>query len=103
MFGLTLTGRLHAAESAPQTVAGDRGRVATPGLLARVAIASLILGVGLLNIANANWAHAIGVASLLAFIVTAFLAIVPSALAGEESLRPPGSSGLPAKRRPGSN
>jgi cytochrome d ubiquinol oxidase subunit II len=93
LFRLTLTGRLHAAEAAPQTVTGDRGRVATPGLLARVATASLVIGFGLLNVADASWAHAVGVASLFAFVVTAFLAIVPSALTGEESPLPPECSG----------
>jgi cytochrome d ubiquinol oxidase subunit II len=93
LFRLTLTGRLHGSEADLQEVAGRRGRVATPGLLARVATASLIIGFGLLNVADASWAHAVGVASLFAFIVTAFLAIVPSALTGEGSSMPPESSG----------
>jgi cytochrome d ubiquinol oxidase subunit II len=93
LFRLTLTGRLRGADARPQTVAGDRGRVGTPGLLARVATSLLIIGFGLLNVADARWAHAVGVASLFAFIVTAFLAIVPSALTGEGSSTPPESSG----------
>jgi cytochrome d ubiquinol oxidase subunit II len=83
LFRLTLTGRLHGAEAGRPEVAGNRGGLAKSGLLTRVAIACLIIGFGLLNVANAKWAHAVGVASLLAFIVTAFLAIVPSALASE--------------------
>jgi cytochrome d ubiquinol oxidase subunit II len=83
LFRLTLTGRLHSAEAGRQEVAGSRDGLAKPGLLARVAMACMIIGVGLLNVANAKWAHAVGVASLFACIVTAFLAIVPSAVATE--------------------
>jgi cytochrome d ubiquinol oxidase subunit II len=93
LFRLTLSGRLDGAEARPQEVAGDRGGVATPALLARVAIASLILGFGLLNVADANWAHAVGVVSLFGFIVTAFLAIIPSAVTSGESSIQPESSG----------
>jgi cytochrome d ubiquinol oxidase subunit II len=92
LFRLTLTGRLHGAEAAPVKAAVDRGGLAKPGLLARAAFACLIIGLGLLNVANAKWAHAVGVASLFAFIVTAFLAIVPSALASDETLTPSQSS-----------
>ena len=48
---------------------------------ARIAVALLIVGIGLLTVAEAPWAHAIGVVSLLAFIVVAFAALVPQALA----------------------
>jgi cytochrome d ubiquinol oxidase subunit II len=85
LFRLQLTGRLQGAEPGVPQAAGDRGGLAQPGLLARVAVACLIIGFGLLNVANANWAHAVGVASLFVFIVTAFLAIVPSAIAIERS------------------
>jgi cytochrome d ubiquinol oxidase subunit II len=93
LFRLTLTGRLHGVEAGPPAIAGDRRVLATPGLLARTAAACLIIGFGLLNVANARWAHAVGVASLFAFILTAFLAIVPSALTSEEPSMPPESSG----------
>lgn len=52
-----------------------------PALGARLAVALLIVGIGLLNVANAPWAHAIGVVSLLAFVLAAFAALVPRALA----------------------
>jgi cytochrome d ubiquinol oxidase subunit II len=80
LFRLTLTGQLHGAETgdAPP-VAGARAP-SMPSLLARIAVACLIAGIGLLNVASAQWAHAIGVVSLLAFIVTGFLATVPAAL-----------------------
>jgi cytochrome d ubiquinol oxidase subunit II len=80
LFRLTLTGRLHGAEAATHDLANRRGGVAKPALLARVAVACLLIGFGLLNIANADWAHAVGVASLFGFIVSASLAIIPAAL-----------------------
>ena len=59
----------------------------TIGSLARWAIASLIAGIGLLNVANAGWAHAIGVACLLCFIVIAFRLIIAAALAEQPATR----------------
>jgi cytochrome d ubiquinol oxidase subunit II len=52
-----------------------------PGLLLRSAAACLIAGIGFLNVADAGWAHAIGVLSLVAFVVLGFLTIVPRDLA----------------------
>ena len=48
--------------------------------IARLAIVCLIAGFALLNIANAMWAHAIGVTCLIGFVVLAFGAIVVPAL-----------------------
>ncbi len=48
-----------------------------PGLLPRLAIACLVAGIGFTTIANAAWAHTIGVLSLFAFIVFAFPAALP--------------------------
>lgn len=92
LFRLTLTGRLQGTEAEAPAAASVRGDLANPGLLARAAIACLIIGFGLLNVANAQWAHAVGVTSLFAFIVTAFLAIVPPALTSDGSVTPPQSS-----------
>jgi cytochrome d ubiquinol oxidase subunit II len=47
------------------------------GLLPRLAIACLVAGIGFTTIANAAWAHTIGVFSLFAFIVVAFPAALP--------------------------
>jgi cytochrome d ubiquinol oxidase subunit II len=80
LFRLTLAGRLHGAETATQELATRRNGYASPALLARASVACLIIGFGLLNVAEAGWAHAVGVASLFGFIVTAFLAIVPAAV-----------------------
>jgi cytochrome d ubiquinol oxidase subunit II len=49
----------------------------------RVTAALFIAGVGFLSIAEAGWAHAIGVFSLAGFMVVGFVAIVPRDL-GEE-------------------
>ena len=48
-----------------------------PGLLPRLAIACLVAGVGFLTVAEAAWAHAVGVLCLFAFIVAAFPAALP--------------------------
>ena len=46
------------------------------GLLARAAVAFLIAGVGLLNFADADWTHAVGLVCLLGFAVAMFAAVV---------------------------
>jgi hypothetical protein len=83
LFGLALAGRFQSPES---TVSG-RGiqhvRPVRSALLARLAIACLIAGFLLLNIANAQWAHAAGLVFLLVFILVASRAITFTAL-GEQ-------------------
>jgi cytochrome d ubiquinol oxidase subunit II len=76
LFTLTLKGQLHGVNATAQELPDSPGTAAKPALLARVAVAALIAGIGLLNVADAGWAHAVGVASLFAFIVSAFLAIL---------------------------
>jgi cytochrome d ubiquinol oxidase subunit II len=51
------------------------------GLLGRVAGALLLAGFGFLTIAEAGWAHAIGVFALFGFLGCGFLALAPSELA----------------------
>jgi cytochrome d ubiquinol oxidase subunit II len=84
LFRLALTGQLEGTEATDQALAREARDVAEPGLLGRVAVACLISGVGLLNVADASWAHAVGVASLFGFIVSAFLAIVIDPPAADE-------------------
>jgi cytochrome d ubiquinol oxidase subunit II len=80
LFGLALTGRFRAAERpGAEAVAPGSARI-RPGLLARAAIGCLIAGFGLLNVADARWAHGVGVVCLLAFVVLAFRAIIFTAL-----------------------
>ena len=78
LFRLTLAGRFdEGARAAAAPQARPRAGV-RPGALARTAAASLIAGVGLLTVAHAGWAHAVGVAALFAFMVSAFLALEPA-------------------------
>src|SRR3954447_3377764 len=72
LFRLELTGRFRADASTSSVLGGTR-RPFDPPRLTRVAVACLIAGLGLLTIADAAWAHAIGVVSLLGFMVAAFL------------------------------
>jgi cytochrome d ubiquinol oxidase subunit II len=83
LFRLTLTGRFDPDAGEPPPATGPVGALG-PGLGARVAVALLICGVGLLNAATAPWAHALGVVSLFGFMIATFAAIVPRALADEE-------------------
>ena len=81
LFRLTLGGRFRGSElRVLETQRIHRSATVNAGRLARVALACLIAGFGLLNIANAGWAHAVGVACLIAFVLVAFAAIVIPAL-----------------------
>ena len=56
---------------------------AAPGLLGRVAAACLVAGFGLLTVAEAGWAHALGVVALFGFLVIGFAGAVPALLEDE--------------------
>jgi cytochrome d ubiquinol oxidase subunit II len=86
LFVLALSGRFAAAEETPAPVAHERLRFA-PRLLVRSAAACLVAGFGLLNVADANWAHAVGLACLLAFVVLGFAAIVYPELGEDTRIR----------------
>jgi cytochrome d ubiquinol oxidase subunit II len=83
LFRLVLGGRLGYAEgqAPPAPTAGAIITASAQGLLARSAGACLIGGVGFLTIADAPWAHAIGVVCLLSFVVLGFGAVRPDELA----------------------
>jgi cytochrome d ubiquinol oxidase subunit II len=86
LFRLVLSGRFGIAQ-APSSASAPEGqhrRRFAPRLLARAAVACLIAGFGLLNVADARWAHPIGLVCLFAFLVIAFCAIVLPAV-GEET------------------
>ncbi|MDQ6749364.1 MAG: cytochrome d ubiquinol oxidase subunit II [Actinomycetota bacterium] len=83
LFRLALGGRLGQAEAERASEAPRSGELlfaSAPGFLGRTAIASLALGTGLLAIAEADWAHAVGLIALLAFVVVGFLWAVPALL-----------------------
>jgi cytochrome bd ubiquinol oxidase subunit II len=98
LFRLTVSGRLdHAAQAArPARPARALLRASTPGLLARLAGAFAFAGIALLTGADAGWAHAIGVAFLLGFIVAAFLAATPAELAKTPPDEPGGDPRRPS-------
>jgi cytochrome bd ubiquinol oxidase subunit II len=73
LFRLTLGGRLSEAELAQER--RQRAAVPRPGArVGRFAAASLVAGIGFLTIADAAWAHALGVAFFLAFVALGFRA-----------------------------
>jgi cytochrome bd ubiquinol oxidase subunit II len=79
LFRLVLGGRLgYGGEAPDQPTRREVAAAARPGLLARVAAACAVAGFGLLTVAEAGWAHGLGVLALLAFIVLGFLAAVPA-------------------------
>jgi len=80
LFRLALTGRFQAAEgTVPDEVAHPLRNISS-GLVARLAVAFLVAGFGLLNIATAQWSHAVGVVCLICFGLLGFRAIVFSAI-----------------------
>ena len=82
LFRLTVAGRFRAGERGGLETATVRRVKVNVRLLTRVAVACLIAGFGLLNIADATWAHAIGVACLFGFVGLGFRAIVMPAVDG---------------------
>jgi cytochrome bd ubiquinol oxidase subunit II len=98
LFRLALKGRFEGPEVAAEEVAPAERHAPKSRLTARVAAACLIVGFGLLNVAEGSWAHALGLLSLFGFMVSAFLAIVPAAVAAEEGATRP-ESGKPSRLR----
>jgi cytochrome bd ubiquinol oxidase subunit II len=96
LFRLVLRGRFDidaALATSPPPPADTRAVVSAsaPGALARSAGGLLIAGFGFLTVADAGWAHAIGVVCLLAFVVTGFAAVAPAQLAGASESPPAGA------------
>jgi cytochrome d ubiquinol oxidase subunit II len=89
LFRLVLSGRVgHGGGGAgPAGEVGSRELAAAaigPGIAARAALGCLVVGFGLLTVADAPWAHAIGVVALLAFVVLGFAAVAPGELAADD-------------------
>src|SRR4051812_5087025 len=74
LFRLTLTGRLEDDERTPATAAFDMARAFRQSRFGRPAIAFLVAGIALLTVAEASWAHAVGVVCLFGFVVSEFAA-----------------------------
>jgi cytochrome bd ubiquinol oxidase subunit II len=85
LFRLTLAGHLQTPGAETDDPSAPREALIAlgPGLSGRLAVALLVVGIGLLNGADASWAHALGVISLFGFMICAFAAIVPRALADD--------------------
>ncbi len=104
LFRLVLAGRLDEGEPDDERADEDARRDRAPGLgellaasrvglLVRGAGACLLAGFGFLTVAEAGWAHAIGVAALLGFLGFGFFAIAPAQLAGFAEDERTGASG----------
>jgi cytochrome d ubiquinol oxidase subunit II len=82
LFGLTLRGSLApGAEAGGQIGASAVLAASRTGLAGRSAAACLIAGFGLLTVASAPWAHGLGVACLLTFVILGVAAVAPAGLA----------------------
>jgi cytochrome bd ubiquinol oxidase subunit II len=80
LFRLALSGRFRAAEATKPEQAAQGLTAVRSSLMARLAVACLIVGFVLLNVADARWAHGVGVVCLLSFVVLGFRAIIFSSL-----------------------
>ena len=77
LFRLLLLGRFdHGPEESALPPLGARVLCSSAtGLLGRLSVSSLLGGLGFLTIANAGWAHALGVVCLFSFTICGFLAL----------------------------
>jgi cytochrome d ubiquinol oxidase subunit II len=89
LFRLAVTGRF---SDSTRSWSGQAGRrlpaIVRPARVARVALGCLTAGAVLLNLADASWAHAVGVAALFAFVLLAARAIIFAVMAED----PPASA-----------
>jgi cytochrome d ubiquinol oxidase subunit II len=85
LFRLSLSGRLDADRSGPAPRRPTAPDARRPAWAARAALAGLVAGILLLNIADAGAAHAVGVVAFAATAVFAFTAVGPDQLAARES------------------
>ena len=80
LFRLTLGGELRDSDqSSGEAPGGSRRRaLVSDRLEARLSVAFLVAGIGFLTVANAAWAHAIGVACFFGFILSGYRAALPA-------------------------
>ncbi len=77
LFRLTLGGQLGYTEPVRKGAPPPAPRPRRPTRLSmRLAAASLVAGIGFLTVANAGWAHAIGVVCLLSFVALGYQAVL---------------------------
>ena len=85
LFTVTVRGTGSAAGADAAEGDGAVSRCGSPRPASGVAVVLFIVGVGMLNAADAGWAHIIGVIALFGFVIAGFTAIVPRELAGDSS------------------
>ena len=75
LFGLFLRGRLDAGVESPAPAVDVQAATGghRPRLVGAFALACLLVGAGLMILADAGWAHAVGIACLCAFAASAFV------------------------------
>jgi len=80
LFRLTLGGELRVSERSSGEAPVGSGRQAPVSIRfdARLSVAFLVAGIGFLTVANAAWAHAIGVACFFGFILSGYRAALPT-------------------------
>jgi cytochrome d ubiquinol oxidase subunit II len=84
LFRLALGGHLGSGDAGAPAAPRRDARVLSAsreGMLTRAAGACLLVGVVMLNVIEAGWAHAIGAVALGAFVVLGFFAVVPELVA----------------------
>ena len=79
LFKLTLAGQLVHADEPHTTTRTELPRPDGSSIVlqARVAAACLVVGIGLLTLADTGWAHAVGLASLFGFVILGFRPLLP--------------------------
>jgi cytochrome d ubiquinol oxidase subunit II len=88
LFSLVLGGRFDPGRErggAEVSVGGIRRVSRNRTLAGRVAVALAIAGIGLLTVANAGWAHAVGVACFAGFVMAGFHAVAPAEVAAADT------------------
>jgi cytochrome d ubiquinol oxidase subunit II len=79
LFRLVLAGKLDAhAVPAPPPPPSAILAASSRGVAARVAAAAVLGGLGFLTVADAAWAHAVGVLCLIVFALAGFIALAPA-------------------------
>jgi cytochrome d ubiquinol oxidase subunit II len=86
LFRLVVAGRLDYGEPASRETPRMKAilSASASGVLARSAAGCFVAGVGFLTVAEAGWAHAIGIVALFGFMILGFAAVAPAELARDE-------------------
>ena len=87
LFRLVLGGQLDYGEETASSMRPSKAIISAsnPAFWRAQAGACFVAGIGFLTLAEAGWAHAIGVASLFAFMAVGFFAVAPADTARERT------------------